>query len=307
MSLARVKKTGGADGDRTAEMTMPAPSDAEGLGIAALKRPIRRVVTAQINGSLARLGSSGVGSSSGAAVWTIDPAAVESVFAPTSGEASFGGVGQADSDIKNVVLHGVQLLAVQSSFPVTLGINISGVEGKHYTKDGSGFARVVMAGEKWSGAEYLTKPDEALINSDYLQKYPGMTVDNLRHKNIVRVPDEQFVFVGFDHPVVEMLEANSEVLQINIRDAELIDNRWYKVNSGVFEDCARLLDSELLQNLPIMDLSNFQLDVCRVGSVAWDSPAEACANTGRSQQASEMVLTRDNTISVQLAIEYGFM
>lgn len=159
----------------------------------------------------------------------------------------------------------------------------------------------------FSGNENLAKPDEELVNSDYLQKYPGMTVDNLRTKNIVRVPDEQFVFVDSGHPVVEMLEANAEVLQININEADLIDGRWYKVNNDVFEDCATLLDKELLQNLPLVNLENFTISACRTANKPWDCTEQACANAGKSNSAVDMILTRENTLSIQFAVEYGFM
>jgi hypothetical protein len=210
-------------------------------------------------------------------------------------------------DLTNVLLHKLTLLSVESSFPVTIGLNITGVDGKHFTKTGEQFAHVVLSQQKWSGEEHLTKTDDELVNSDYLQKYPGMTIDNLRTKNIVRVPDEQFVFVDSNHPVVEMLEANSEVLQINITDAELIDGRWYKVNNDVFEDCASLLDRELLQNLPLVNLDDFKICASRTGNTPWDCTTQACANAGKSNTSVDMILTRDNTLSIQFAVEYGFM
>ena len=299
MSIARPAKTPDDGEAQGRDLSMPVADTIEAGP--NLKRSCRRVITAEISGSLAKLGAGGAG----AATWKIDSQAIEHVFSPKTSEVN--GNRDQTSDLKNVVLHGVELLGVQSTFPVTLGLKISGVEGKHYTQTGEQFSHIVMAGQNWSGHEYLTKPEEALVNSDYLQKYPGMTVDNLRTKHVVRVPDEQFVFVDANHPVVEMLDANSDVLQINIQEAELIDGRWYKVNSDVFEDCARLLDKELLQNLPIMDLTEFTVEAQRTGHSAWASPAQACSNAGSSAKASEMILTRENTISVQFAIEYGFM
>ena len=307
MSIARGKDKKNTVSDDSPSISVPQtqPNDADdSINANPLKRPINRVLTVEIQGSLARLAGSDESAS-----WQFEAAAVNKVFAPTDGESAWATPDgtKESADIKNVVLHGVKLLGVQSTFPVTLGVQISGVEGKHYTQNGEQFGHVVLANEKWSGNEYLTKPDENVINSDYLRKYPGMTVDNLRTKNVLPVPDESFIFVGFDHPVVEMLEANADVLQIDIKDAELIDGRWYKVNNDVFEDCARLLDKELLRNLPIIDLEKFRVTASRVDSLAWDSPQQACDNAGKSQSASEMILTRQNTLSIKLGIEYGFM
>jgi len=66
-----------------------------------------------------------------------------------------------------------------------------------------------------------------------------MNRDNLSKVGIVHVPGEDYVFVDSAHPIVEMLQVNEEVLQVDMSEATLIDQRWYKVGrrARVFCGC----------------------------------------------------------------------
>ena len=55
--------------------------------------------------------------------------------------------------------------------------------------------------------------------------------------------------------------------------------RWYKVSKTVTERCLSELESELVENLPIMDLSSFKASVHRLYGREWDDESEVCDST----------------------------
>ena len=94
-------------------------------------------------------------------------------------------------------------------------------------------------------------------------------------------------------------------------EAQLIDGRWYKVSSQVVQDCTKLLDQQLLQHLPLIDLSDFTVGVERIGKHAWDAthhvgdaiPADSAA----FDPQLERIMTKVNSVQLQLKMRYSFM
>lgn len=275
----------------------------EGCATAPTDRgTVSRTITVEISGSLTKLASDG-----SQARWGVDKNA-NAVFQPTSTDKGYSDIA-GQCDIGNAVLHSMKLTEVRSTFPCTLGIDIAGVSGQHATRDGVKYAIVVQKDTKHHVNKQLVSPDE-MTNSEYLKKYPGMTPDKIAKEGIVRVPGEEYVFVDSQHPIVEMLCVNQDVLQVNMSAAELIDGRWYKVSSDVVTDCTKLLDQQLLQHLPIVDLSDFKVNVERVGKVPWDrldNIADDLQGQSNMDPLVERMMTRMNTVSLEIELEYSFM
>lgn len=273
------------------------------LGAAEGPRTISRFVTAELRGSLAKLATGGT-----SVKWSLADTA-NAVFGPTAGDKGFA----ADSegcDIKNAVLHELTIVEMRSSFPCALGVNITGVQGSHFSKEGTPYAKILLEDTRWSGIDSLVTPDE-MTNSEYLKKYPGMNRDNLNKVGIVNVPGEDYVFVDSAHPIVEMLQVNAAVLQVDMTEAKLIDGRWYKVASQVVSDCTKLLDQQLLQHLPIVDLSQFNITAERLGKIPWDSTHSVIDSISQANKnydpQLERIMTKNNCVQIQMKLTYGFM
>ena len=84
-----------------------------------------------------------------------------------------------------------------------------------YLETGDKFDRVINPNEQWSGDDYLFRTTDA-NNADFLTKYPGITVDNLRSIGVVSIPGKAHLLVDMEHPVIEMLEVNKEQLQVDM-------------------------------------------------------------------------------------------
>ena len=264
---------------------------------------ITRTLTVEVRGSLSKLAAGGQ-----IARWGADNSA-SSIFKPTASDKGFAN--RFDKcDIKSAVLHEMTVTEIRSNFPCTLGVSISGVQGQHFTKEAVPYAKVVLQDTSWTGEDVLVESDE-MTNSEYLRKYPGMNRENLATVGILKVPDEDFVFVDMAHPIVEMLQVNQSVLQVDMSEAQLVDGRWYKVATQVVEDCTKLLDQQLLQHLPIVDLSQFEVCFERTGKMSWDSTnviADSIPPAAQNYDGLlERVMTKTNTVQIQIKMKYGFM
>lgn len=262
-----------------------------------------RTLTVEIRGSLSKLAQCGT-----KATWSCDKNA-STVFQPSGQDKGFAN-DVSEYDIKNAVLHEMSIKHVRSTFPCALGVDITGVVGKHYGQDGTPYAKIVTSDSTSHTVERLVEPDE-MTNSEYLRKYPGMNRDNLSKVGIVNVPGEDYVFVDCQHPIVEMLQVNESVLQVDMSEAQLIDGRWFKVATQVVTDCTKLLDQQLLQHLPIVDLANFEVSARRLGQHSWDATAivsdNILADSKSYDSQLERVMTKMNSLTMQIELKYGFM
>lgn len=77
-------------------------------------------------------------------------------------------------DIEHAVLHSMYLKEVQSDYPCSLGLTVSGVKGNRFTANGERYADVILPGTNSNSKRCLANPSP-YINSAYLSMFPGMT------------------------------------------------------------------------------------------------------------------------------------
>ena len=61
--------------------------------------------------------------------------------------------------------------------------------------------------------------------------------------------------------------------RIDLKNADMIDGRWYKVSRAVTERCLSELETELVENLPLLDLTKFSAKLVRPYGKRWDDPS----------------------------------
>jgi hypothetical protein len=207
-------------------------------------------------------------------------------------------------DLEQAILIGMKIKKVSSNFPCQLGLQVAGCKGNYYTCNGERYAYMLDANEKASQMDEIVVTSSPYVNSEYLRLYPGMTKGNLRTNGIVTFAGENFVFVDQKHPIVEMMTENQDVLQIDLDNAELIDGRWYKVSRAVTERCLSELESELVENLPMLNLSEFNAKLVRPYGKGWDDPSGWGDNV--DEATAERVMNSQRTATVVMQLTYAF-
>ena len=209
-------------------------------------------------------------------------------------------------NLDQVILVGMKIKKVESNFPCQLGLRVEGSKGNYYTNDGQRYSYLIGANENTPQLNDVLVAGNPYVNSEYLRLYPTMTKDKLRKEGIMEVPGENYVFVDKDHPIVEMMGENQDVLQIDLENAELIDDRWYKVSKTVTERCISELENELVDNLPVMNLNNFNATIHRLHGRSWDSEEEVCDNISQRDLRSR-VMTTNRRCTAVVEMMYCFM
>ena len=209
-------------------------------------------------------------------------------------------------NLTQAIIVGMKLKKITSNFPCQLGLKIHGAKGNFYTCNGERYAYLIGANESNPNLDEIVVTTNPYVNSEYLRLYPGMTSKKLRSEGIMRVPGENYVFVDKKHPIVEMMGENQDVLQIDLHGAELIDNRWYKVSKTITERCLSELENELVTNLPMLNLSQFNASIHRPYGRDWDDENEVCDNISQRDLRSRVMTTNRRATAV-IQLTYAFI
>jgi len=209
-------------------------------------------------------------------------------------------------NLEQVIMIGMKVKKVESNFPCQLGLNLHGIKGNYYTCNGERYAYLISPNEKSLALDEIVATTNPYVNSEYLERFPGMTASALRKEGIMHVPNENYVFVDHKHPIVEMMQENHEALQLDLSQAELIDGRWFKVAKHVTERCLNELESELVNNLPIYNMTEFNASIIRPYGLDWDAESEICENIPQTAVKNK-VMQAERRCTVVLVVTYIFM
>jgi hypothetical protein len=289
------------DQQQTELTTISAPIADAGLAAPTPSHltPIQRHYIVTFTGSLDSLSKDGAN-----ATWRpTDNSIFQSTtrYAPGDVERSPVRAGNLDQ----VVLLNAKLKRIDSSFPCAVGISLSHCKGNFYTGDGDRFSYLAGAMEQTHHMEQVIATQSPLCRSEFLKQYPGCNADTVSSEGVVRFPGENFCYINKDHPVIEMMQENQDILQIDLTNASLVDDRFYKISETVADRCLSELKTELNEHLPIMSLKNFSCSIRRPFNVAWNDTEEVCENVdNRATQRRLMKTKRRLTAILQLTYAY---
>lgn len=240
------------------------------------------------------------------ATWTPDNGS-HHIFQSRTRYSSEAGAQRMDTpqgNLKNVLLIGMKIKKVHSNFPCELGVKVSGAKGNYYLANGERYAYTMFPGENNGNLDEIVVTTNPYVNSEYLRAFPGFTGDKLSN-NIIDVPGENFKYVDCQHPIIEMLKENSETLQLDISPDDLVDERFYKVSSSVVDGCIDRLKNELQENLPLIDLSKFNVSIQRPYETSWDDVNGPCDNVS-NEQKRDAIMNASRRCSFVLEMTYSF-
>lgn len=243
--------------------SVPAPNATP----AAASTIIRRRVTACVSASLMDLANSGPQ----AATWQPQPNKAVEMFGCAnicSRSLSYNNEGHAI--LSGVRLLSCELLETHSTFPIQLGVTIPSVPPCEATNTAHAYAFTVMPNSHNPNRLmlYETGQDDE-EQATWRTKYPSFTASNIETHDTLVLPNENFLFIDKNHPVVEVLRQNRELLNKTIDQSQLFDGRWYKVGKAVFNTCCEALKSKILNNIATCDLNHFSVQIHRLGDKSW--------------------------------------
>ena len=222
----------------------------------------------------------------GGATYMIQPQHSHMFAAPATLGNSKGG------NANQVVFRNVTLKQVSSSFPVALGVRMTGVEGNVFSGTGESYAHVVFPHTNWTGREVLLTSERGDAADAFREGFPGFNEANLRVVGIGDMHGEPFVFVDARHPLISMIRENQHLLQSNVDDAERVDGRYLKVDRNVYDICMTQLENQLKLEVPNVDCTQFNISLHRLNGVPWDHRDSVLCESAVSDDVEAALATR---------------
>ena len=176
--------------------------------------------------------------------------------------------------LANAVLHKVSVLEVKNTFPLNLGVRIGCIPLDEVSRDGSRYALTTFA-----NSHNTTPMDVFCADTDsqeavqWRQNYPQYNAQNLELQGVLHVNKEQYIFVHQDHPVIQVLRINRELINADIDQQTKIDHEWYKITRQVFSTCCTELRQRVLNKVSTRDLNQFGVQIERIGNFNWNDMA----------------------------------
>ena len=169
--------------------------------------PLKRTLVATIRASLDDLCLRKAKST-----WAPSPEALQQIFRQAK-FTDLNGSSELQGDLKSVVLHSITMRNCKSTFPISIGANVTGVDNKTHSITGEAFSAVVLP-ESNTDTSTLLQEDPVGLAYQFAAKFPGYTADNLTEKGIHEVQARRFCLVAADHPLVSAISENAEKLQM---------------------------------------------------------------------------------------------
>ena len=276
---------------------------------------VSRRILVQITGSMKQFEEQG----KQAATWSPINAKVGDVFGVHDIFETTPDQGTTSAVLQSAVIHKICLLEQKNDFPVHLGVNISCITPEETTRSGHKYAVTAMAKTHMTHPLLVYEAGDQQEGLEWRSRYPEYNTSNLEKVGVLPVTGQQFIFCSKNHPAIEVLRQNKDLINNDIDSQPLIDDEWYKIMKPVFSTCCEALKKKILAKVATRDLNNFEVQISRVGRDTWTSSTvhqqdellqavsiEGDANTDKASVVRSMQeLTRRNyTYSARLEVTY---
>jgi hypothetical protein len=140
---------------------------------------------------------------------------------------------------------------------------------------------VTSVGEKWA---YTVLPNATLSspqvvfewdgktqdNSMWQQMYPEWNTTNLESHQVMDVPNQPFLFVHMNHPVIGLLRFNKSMIGCDIDTQPKLEKEYFKISRQVMSTCCQTIREEILDNMQTRDMTMFTLQIKPMSNAEWN-------------------------------------
>ena len=199
------------------------------------------------------------------------------IWVPGSGKIDkvFGisGICQGGSDenmsahmLQNAILHKVTVLEQKNEFPVNLGIQINLIPNDEVTGNGEQYVITSFCNtHNTQECNVFCADTDSTESAQWRSEYPNYNSSNLETQGVLHVHNQPYVFVHQDHPVIQVLRINRDLINADIDQQTKIDNEWFKVMKTVFNTCCAELRQRVLNKVSARDLNQYSVQIHRLG------------------------------------------
>lgn len=257
-------------------------AEGQSFAVASPENPLKRTVLVSVKATLNDLCLQ-----KQRGTWAPSAEALRSIFQQKK-FTSLEGAAEPQGDLKSVVMHSMKVMHVSSTFPVSLGARISGVDDCTYSSTGESFSTILLP-ESESIRERELQADDVSLAYEFSRKFPGYTAENLSEKGVHEVSQRRFVLVAADHPLVSAIQENADKLQMG--EISMMPEGLVKISSSLYESILPLVRTQVESQIKVRDLSRAMVSVQPAEFASW------------SDARSELIIEAKRPIKAQLAAE----
>jgi len=173
---------------------------------------------------------------------------------------SIHGATARPADIRTAVIEEVKMVGCNSTMPIAIGMQITGVEPKEFVAQGdigTGFS-VVIPPEHQSNIDKVLQKNDTHVASQFASEFPGFGPQNIASKGIVEAPNKQSYFVERQHPLMAIVQENADNLQM--AHVQPFENNMFMVSSHIVDSLMPPLKVQVARQLPCTNLENLRVD-----------------------------------------------
>jgi hypothetical protein len=209
-----------------------------------------------------------------------------------------------EGDPSRSVIETVKVQLVDNHIPLPVGVSIPTVEARVFDRVGTQFTFVMGAGEQSRPAEVVYSSDSVLRDPN-MRRYGMMTEESVRSSYGLHIGGECYQ-VKADSPIIGAMVRVPKLKQI-LDDAEVYQDkrqkfRYVVLPRDVVDKVAERI-SEVLRDLPHVDMNKFSVKFLRADGRAW-TDLEGVATLAGGPQEQQRVLDRKFHIGVKLAVTH---
>lgn len=237
-----------------------------GFNTASMQQPLKRTVVASIKATLGELCNS-----RNKGVWSPSTDSLKSIFQNTQ-FTDLSGSQQAKGDLKNTVLHSITCTQLVSTFPIALGVDITGVDSNTFAQSGTAYSTIVLPNTA-STEKVVLQQDDVQVAYDFMAKYPGYTAGNLETNGVHAVPQRRFVLVSGDHPVMTAIKDNQTTLQTD-EFAEMPEG-LVKMSTTLYDAVMPIVKQQVAAQVRVRDYTRAQISLVPSEFATWQNAMES--------------------------------
>ena len=201
--------------------------------------------------------------------------------------------GSESLDLDRVVIMDMQLLNATNTFPYTVGLAFTGGATSLNTLTDRSGVKVAVAlppGENARCEQSLYRPDP-VVKGAHFRNYAHCTKEGLmevvystpprRHaatltittQDIVTFKSKPYVYVPKTHPVIRIILKNQRRLNLNLTEADLKENSFYRIDGDVVNRIVDELHQSVLSRMPFFNLNSIEANLKRMDNRRFNDPA----------------------------------
>jgi len=184
-------------------------------------------------------------------VWSPSTEALKNIFQQRK-FTSLDGSADCQGDLKSVVLHNISVNHSSSTFPISLGARVSGVDDDTFSSTGDSYSTIVLPNSD-NVRQHTLQADDVSLAYEFARKFPGYTSENLAIKGVHEVKQRSFVLIAADHPIVSAISENADRLQMG--DISMMPEGLVKISHGLYESILPLVKTQVESQIKVRNLS----------------------------------------------------